>query len=287
MVKTGFGLDIHQLKKGRKCILGGIEIESELGPDGHSDADVVIHSLIDGILGALSLGDIGQWFPDSDEKYKNIDSKILLKEVCQTLKLSNYKIDHIDITIITEVPRIDKHKSKMIIKLSDILEVDMSKINIKATTTEKLGFIGAEEGIACMSVVNLVREDENALTDELLTDLSAQSVAYLGDAVLELYVRKHLLAKGINKGNKLHKRALDYVSANSQADIVRNIMEDFTAEEMRIFKWGRNSSGGCVPKNTDVREYRYSTGLEALLGYLYIKKDIERLEEIIAFILEN
>jgi len=287
LVKTGFGLDIHQLKKGRPCILGGIKIESEIGPDGHSDADVVIHSLIDGILGALSLGDIGQWFPDSDNKYKNIDSKKLLKEVHHTLKLSNYKIDHIDITVIAEVPKINNHKSKMIVKLSEILEVDVSKINIKATTTEKLGFIGAGEGIACMSVVNLVSKEEDELSDDLLTELSAQSVAYLGDAVLELYVRKHLLAKGINKGNKLHKRALDYVSANSQADIVRNIMEEFTNDEMRIFKWGRNSSGGCVPKNTDVSEYRYSTGLEALLGYLYIKKDIERLEEIITFILKN
>jgi 2-C-methyl-D-erythritol 2,4-cyclodiphosphate synthase len=287
LVKTGFGLDIHKLVKGRPCILGGVEIESEIGPDGHSDADVVIHSLIDAILGALGLGDIGQWFPDSKQEYKNIDSKKLLEEIYHAVDISDYVIDHIDITIITEVPKINKHKAKMILKLSQILHIDVININIKATTTEKLGFIGAKQGIACMTVVNLVKDDNKERIRDLLSGLSAQSVAYLGDAVLELYVRKHLLSKGINKGNKLHKKALDYVSANSQADIVEHIIGEFSDEELRIFKWGRNSSGGCVPKNAEVKEYRYSTGLEALLGYLYIRKDTNRLEEIIDLILQN
>jgi len=287
LVKTGFGLDIHKLVKDRPCILGGVKIESEVGPDGHSDADVVIHSLIDAILGALSLGDIGQWFPDSKEEYKDIDSKELLKEIYHTVQISDYMIDHIDITIVTEVPRINKYKAKMKLKLSEILNTDVVNINIKATTTEKLGFIGSEKGIACMTIVNLIKDNSHKMTKDILSGLSAQSVAYLGDAVLELYVRKYLLAKGINKGNKLHKKALDYVSANSQADIVEHIMEEFSEEELRIFKWGRNSNGGCVPRNADVKEYRYSTGLEALLGYLYIRKDISRLEEVIELILQN
>lgn len=288
MVKTGLGLDVHKLVEGRPCILGGVLIESELGLEGHSDADVVIHAVIDGILGAASLGDIGQWFPDSEQEYKNIDSKVLLKTVYNTLLVSNYEINHIDITIVAEVPRIDKHKLDMKIVLTEILNMNLSQINIKATTTEKLGFIGSKEGIACIAIVNLAKSSEQvAFSSELLSNLSPQSVAYLGDAVLELYVRRHLLSEGINKGNKLHEKALDYVSANSQADIVREIMGKFTDEEIKIFKWGRNSNSGYVPKNTEVTEYRYSTGLETLLGYLYIRDEITRLEEIIGFILDN
>jgi 2-C-methyl-D-erythritol 2,4-cyclodiphosphate synthase len=288
LVKTGLGIDIHPLKEGRPCVLGGVEIESEIGPDGHSDADVVLHSLIDALLGAAGLGDIGEWFPDSDKSYKNIDSKILLSRAYNAVRIGGYLVDHIDITIITEVPRISKYKSDMRLKISEIMNISFSQVNIKATTSEKLGFIGRKDGIASMAIVSLVKDDQKEdCIDSDINQLSAQTVAYMGDAVLELYVRKHLLSQGINRGDKLQAEAMKFVSANSQADIVRSIKDKFTEEELRIFKWGRNSSGGCVPKNAEVLDYRYSTGLEALIGYLYIKKNTERLEEIIEYILNK
>jgi len=157
-MRIGIGYDVHKFKEGRDLILGGVKIEYDKGLEGHSDADVLIHSIIDGILGALGKGDIGTLFPDTDIKYKDIDSKILLSEVCKLMKDSKFKIGNIDCTILAEKPKMREYIPKMEIIIAEILETFKENINIKATTTEKLGFIGREEGIAAQSAVFLDKE---------------------------------------------------------------------------------------------------------------------------------
>ncbi len=151
-MRIGHGYDVHRLVEGRKLILGGVEIEYEKGLLGHSDADVVTHAICDSLLGAAALGDIGGYFPDSDIKYKGIDSLILLKEVCQILKNNNYSINNIDATIIAQAPKLAPYINKMRESIAKACIIDISKVSIKATTEEHLGFTGNGQGIAAHSV---------------------------------------------------------------------------------------------------------------------------------------
>lgn len=147
----GYGFDVHKFCVGKKMILGGVEIECEFGFLAHSDGDVLIHALMDSLLGAIGAGDIGEWFPPDDERYSNADSRILLKEVVEFVESVGFKIVNVDIMILAEVPKILPYKPKMIEVLSKILALPKYKLNIKATTMEKMGFIGREEGV-CVSV---------------------------------------------------------------------------------------------------------------------------------------
>mgnify|MGYP003310135510 CR=1 FL=1 len=153
MYRIGLGYDVHALVPDRELWLGGIKVPHTLGLLGHSDADVAIHALCDAILGAAALRDIGYHFPPSDNKFKGIDSKILLAEVIKLIKDKGYKLGNVDITICAEQPKINPHIPSMIKTLAPILEIEEDEVSIKATTTEKLGFVGKEEGIAAHAVV--------------------------------------------------------------------------------------------------------------------------------------
>lgn len=153
MIKVGFGFDVHQLKEGNELWIGGIKIDSEKGSVGHSDGDVLIHAICDAILGAANLRDIGYHFPDTDPRYKDIESKKLLAEVCKKLVETGYEINNIDSTVSLEKPKISGYIPDMIDILSETTGVSKSSISIKATTTEKLGFTGRQEGIAAYAVV--------------------------------------------------------------------------------------------------------------------------------------
>lgn len=156
-MKVGIGYDVHQLKKGRKLIIGGVEIPSVMGLSGHSDADVLTHALMDAILGALGKGDIGQHFPDTDKKYKDISSLILLKEVHKYLLAEDYIIGNVDLILMAEKPKMTPYYLQIKDNYSGILNISKDKINIKATTTEKLGFVGRKEGIAAQAIVLIKR----------------------------------------------------------------------------------------------------------------------------------
>ncbi|EJF06694.1 2-C-methyl-D-erythritol 2,4-cyclodiphosphate synthase, partial [Thiovulum sp. ES] len=157
----GNGFDVHQFsfEDNRKLVLGGVEIESELSFKAHSDGDVLIHSIIDGILGASGIGDIGELFPDNDEQYKDIDSKRLLQTVHDLIEKIGLEISNIDVTIIAQAPKLGKYKDEIRKNLSQILRVPLFYINIKATTSEKLGFIGRKEGVGVLSTVSLKHID--------------------------------------------------------------------------------------------------------------------------------
>ncbi len=154
-MRIGQGYDVHRLVEGRELWLCGVQLEHSLGLLGHSDADVAIHALCDAILGALALRDIGYHFPDTDPTYKGADSKKLLAEVCRMMRERNYIIGNIDITICAERPKINPHIEKMRETLAGILECRVADVSVKATTTEKLGFTGREEGISAYAVVLL------------------------------------------------------------------------------------------------------------------------------------
>ena len=151
-MRIGIGYDVHKLVFGRDLILGGEKIPFEKGLLGHSDADVLIHAVMDSILGALAMRDIGFHFPDTDDAYKGIDSKLLLKKVDNIMKEKGFYIVNIDTVIIAQKPKLQNYIDKMRENISDILNIDKDQISIKATTTEKLGFIGREEGIAVEAV---------------------------------------------------------------------------------------------------------------------------------------
>jgi len=151
--KVGFGYDVHQLSEGYELWLGGIKIEHSKGAVGHSDADVLIHAICDALLGAANLRDIGYHFPDSDPKYKGIDSKLLLKEVCVLLHKKKFKIGNIDTTICLEKPKINPYIPTMQQGLARIMKIEPGKLSIKATTKEKMGFVGEEQGIEAFAVV--------------------------------------------------------------------------------------------------------------------------------------
>lgn len=158
MFKIGFGYDVHKLVEGRKLILGGVEIPHEKGLLGHSDADALLHSICDALLGALALGDIGKHFPDTDPKYKNADSKILLTEVYKLIKERSYKLGNLDSTIVIEKPKMAPHILKMRENISSILECGIEQVSVKATTSESMGFVGTEEGVKVYAVVLLIKD---------------------------------------------------------------------------------------------------------------------------------
>ena len=158
-LNVGIGFDVHKLVPKRKLYLAGLEIKSPVGTLGHSDGDPVLHSITDAILGACKMGDIGQMFSDKSKKFKNIRSTILLEQIIKQTKLAGYFINNIDINIITQTPKIQKYKNKMIENISKICEISKKQINIKGKTTEKLGVIGKEKAIACEVIVSIVKYD--------------------------------------------------------------------------------------------------------------------------------
>ncbi len=158
-MRVGMGYDVHKLVEDRKLILGGVEIPHEKGLLGHSDADVLLHAIMDSILGALALGDIGKHFPDTDEKYKGADSMKLLEHVYNLISEKGYAIGNLDATIIAQAPKMAPHISKMRENIARVLNTDISNINVKATTEEGLGFTGNKEGISSQSICLLINID--------------------------------------------------------------------------------------------------------------------------------
>ncbi|WP_278683375.1 2-C-methyl-D-erythritol 2,4-cyclodiphosphate synthase [Paraclostridium bifermentans] len=155
-MRVGMGYDVHKLVENRKLILGGVEIEHEKGLLGHSDADVLLHAIMDSILGALALGDIGKHFPDTDEKYKGADSMKLLEHVYNLIKEKGYAIGNLDATIIAQAPKMAPHIQKMRENIARVLNTDINNVNVKATTEEGLGFTGNKEGISSQSICLLI-----------------------------------------------------------------------------------------------------------------------------------
>lgn len=154
-MRIGFGYDVHKLVENRKLILGGVEIPYELGLLGHSDADVLTHALMDALLGAAALGDIGKHFPDNDPAYKGIDSLLLLAKVGEILAAHHYAVNNIDTTIVAQRPKLASYIPEMRAKIADVLNLELDKVSIKATTTEGLGFTGEGLGIAAYAVCAL------------------------------------------------------------------------------------------------------------------------------------
>ena len=152
-MRIGYGYDVHRLVKGRKCILCGVDIPNESGPDGHSDADVPAHALIDALLGAAALGDIGQHFPDTDEKFKDADSIELLKKAYSLVNLNGYELVNADITIVLQSPKLSPYIEKMRSVIANALWTCTDNISVKATTEEKLGFTGDGSGLSATAVV--------------------------------------------------------------------------------------------------------------------------------------
>ena len=155
-MRVGQGFDVHQLVEGRKLIIGGVDIPFEKGLLGHSDADVLLHAICDALLGAAGLGDIGRHFSDSDVKFKNIDSRILLREVARMITEQGFHIGNVDATIIAQAPKMAAHIPRMVQNIASDLGVSEKAVNIKATTTEQLGFSGRGEGIAAQAVALLL-----------------------------------------------------------------------------------------------------------------------------------
>lgn len=150
--RIGFGYDVHRLESGYPLWLGGIQIEHSVGLEGHSDADVVLHTVCDALLGAVALGDIGVHFPPTDMQYKGIDSKILLERTCQLVRAQGYEIGNIDVTIAAEAPKLNPHIPKMRTTMARVMNIEEEQISLKATTTERLGFTGRQEGMAAYAV---------------------------------------------------------------------------------------------------------------------------------------
>lgn len=155
-MRVGIGYDVHRLVEGRKLILGGVEIPHTLGLLGHSDADVLVHAIMDALLGAAALGDIGQHFPDTDPAYEGADSLQLLAHVGELLQQESYVIENIDATVIAQKPKIGPHISQMRRHIADTLGLELSQVNVKATTEERLGFTGREEGISAQAICSLI-----------------------------------------------------------------------------------------------------------------------------------
>jgi len=157
--RTGIGFDVHAFAEDRKLIIGGVEIDYEKGLAGHSDADVLLHSITDALLGSLALGDLGKHFPDSDQKYKDADSKILLKHSYNLIKEKGYKIGNIDAVVTAQKPKLSPYIDDMRKIISKLLETEIVNVSVKATTTEKLGFVGREEGVAAFSTVLVFKSE--------------------------------------------------------------------------------------------------------------------------------
>lgn len=157
-IRIGHGYDVHALADGLRLVLGGVEIEHSKGCVAHSDGDVAIHAICDALLGALALGDIGKLFPDTSMEFKGIDSKILLRRVCDVVEQKGYKISNIDCTIAMQRPKLRPHIDTMRQTLADVMGVDVDRVSVKATTTERLGFEGREEGVSTHAVALLYKE---------------------------------------------------------------------------------------------------------------------------------
>ena len=160
MIRIGHGFDVHRFGGEGPCILGGVKVPYEQGLIAHSDGDVVLHAVADALLGAIAAGDIGRHFPDTDPQFKGVDSRILLRDVFARVKQQGFKLGNLDVTILAQAPKMAPHIPAMCINLADDLEGQLSQVNVKATTTEKLGFTGRKEGIAVEAVVLLVSTDE-------------------------------------------------------------------------------------------------------------------------------
>ncbi len=157
-IRVGFGFDVHPLEEGIPFFLGGVLIDHTKGAKGHSDADVTIHAICDALLGAAALGDIGKHFPDTSDKFKGIDSKILLKEVVALLASHQYKTGNVDVTLVLEKPKIKPHVELMQQTLADVMQLSTGDVSIKATTNEKMGFVGREEGVAAYAVALIFKQ---------------------------------------------------------------------------------------------------------------------------------
>jgi len=153
--RIGHGYDVHQLASGRELVIGGVRIPHDKGLLGHSDADVLLHAICDACLGAAALGDIGRHFPDTDARFRNIDSRVLLRQVRELLVSNAWQVANLDTTVVAQAPRLAAHIPQMIANIAGDLDIPASRVNVKATTTEKLGFVGREEGIAAHAVVLL------------------------------------------------------------------------------------------------------------------------------------
>ena len=158
-MRIGHGYDVHRLVEGRDLILGGEKISHSLGLHGHSDADVLLHAVMDALLGAAALRDIGFHFPDTDMRYKGADSRVLLREVEKKIRAAGYRVGNVDVTVIAQKPKLKDYIPKMMENIAQDLQVALSQVNVKATTEERLGFTGTEQGIACHAVCIL--EDSN------------------------------------------------------------------------------------------------------------------------------
>lgn len=157
-LRVGSGFDVHRFEEGRELFLGGVLIEGHIGLAGHSDADVLIHAVIDALLGATAIGDIGELFPDTDDAFKNIRSTLLLEKVVSELTARGWSIVNVDSTVICETPKISRYKLKMREKLAEIMHIPLDCVMIKGKTTEKLGFTGRKEGVAAMSTALLEKK---------------------------------------------------------------------------------------------------------------------------------
>ena len=157
-IRIGHGYDVHALAEGIRLVLCGVEIEHTKGCVAHSDGDVAIHAICDALLGALALGDIGKLFPDSDAKYKGIDSTLLLKEVVALVRSKGYEVGNVDCTIAMQRPKLRPHIETMRERLAEVIGIDVDRISVKATTTERLGFEGREEGVSTTAVVLVTKE---------------------------------------------------------------------------------------------------------------------------------
>lgn len=173
-MRIGTGYDVHRLTPDRKMIIGGVEIPYELGLDGHSDADVLLHAISDALLGAAALGDIGKHFPDTDERYKGISSILLLEKVGELISDKNYIIENIDSTIIAQMPKMKPHIEKMRHNIADALKIEADRVSVKATTEEGLGFTGKGEGIAAQAVT-LLTTVENFVYSDVMNEGNSQA----------------------------------------------------------------------------------------------------------------
>jgi len=159
-LRVGHGYDSHRLKKGRDFILGGVKLEHELGPEGHSDADVLLHAVIDAVLGATGQGDIGRWFPDTDSKFKDADSGELLKTVWKSCEDKGWSLINIDCVVCLQRPKVANYLDSIEKNVGELLRVDSSRVNLKATTGEKMGFVGREEGVFASATVLLLKNGQ-------------------------------------------------------------------------------------------------------------------------------
>ena len=157
MFRIGFGYDVHRLTENRPLILGGVHVPHTFGLDGHSDADVLIHAVMDAVLGALGKGDIGRHFPDTDPKYKGISSLTLLKAVADLARADRFRLNNLDVTVVAQVPRLAPYLPEMRENLAKVFETQVDRVNIKATTSEGLGFCGKREGMEAFAVASLVQ----------------------------------------------------------------------------------------------------------------------------------